>query len=481
MSSIESTNWENQLKNLKKAVQSDNISPEEADNLIDEIEFHRRCENVLGWGKHYFPDKFDQEFCHELHDYLISIRKNKRTNTLAPRGYAKTTIKCFLIPIYQAYNEPDLFNHYLNIQLTSSKAVAVNLSVRNEIETNELLRKDYGDLVGDEKWTEKQFVLKNGVVFSAIGTGDSVRGINYHNIRPDYIIADDLYDDEDIYSIDRVEKKNNWFWSSIYKALAKKYSACIHIQGTAIHRTDLMHTLPKDHWLSKTFKSVKNFETKEVLWPKVESFKKLMEDKKMMGSVIFAREMQNELRDDESAIIKEKWIHYYTELPKVIRWSWSWDTAIKPGEKNDWSVGLIWAECDNGFYLWDMFRKKVEYPELRNQVRLRYDSRPSSEVLVEDKASGQQIIQDFKRIGNLPVIAMVPGKDMALKKEQRLELVSPLFEAGKVFFPRNKEWMAQVVDELINFPNATWDDIVDAITQYLSKRLQKKKLEYEFI
>ena len=76
-------------------------------------------------------------------------------------------------------------------------------------------------MVQDDKWTEKQFVLKNGTVFTGIGAGESIRGINYKNRRPDYIIIDDLYEDEDAYSLERVQKKNNWFWQSIYKALAK--------------------------------------------------------------------------------------------------------------------------------------------------------------------------------------------------------------------------------------------------------------------
>jgi len=470
--------WDLHLKNLKSDINNDLISLEEADALLDQIEFYKRAEDVLQWGKHYFPDKFNEPFCYELHEYLISIRKDVKTATLAPRGYAKTTIKCFLIPIYQALNEPDEFEHYLNIQSTSTKAVSVNLAIREEIETNELLIKDYGDLVGESKWTEKQFVLKNGVVFTAIGAGDSVRGINYRNIRPDYIINDDLYDEEDIYSVERVRKKNRWFWSSIYKALSKKITSCIHVQGTAIHREDLMHSLPKSGWTGKKFQSIKNFEKKEVLWPEVESFEKLIQDKKGMGDVIFAREMQNELRDDESAIIKERWIKYYRELPTVKKWSWSWDTAIKEGEHNDYSVGTLWAECENGYYLVDMFRRKVEYPELRNQVNIKYQAQKTYEVLVEDKASGQQILQDFKRIGNLPVIGMIPGKNMPRSKIERVEIISPLFEAGKVFLPENKSWVSDVVDELINFPNASHDDIVDSTSQYLSKRLSFKKFRY---
>ncbi len=174
----------------------------------------------------------------------------------------------------------------------------------------------------------------------------------------------------------------------------------------------------------------------------------------------------------EGGYIKHQWLKYYGVLPKVKMFSWSFDTAIKKGQKNSYSAATLWAECEDGYYLVDMWREKLEYPELKRQVEILYNGHPSGEVLIEDKASGQQLLQDFKRIKNLPVIAMTPGKDMGLSKEERISFCSGHFEAGKVFFPRNKPWMKHVVSELTDFPQAPHDDILDTITQYLSKRLK---------
>jgi predicted phage terminase large subunit-like protein len=447
-------NWQTRIKQLKNAVKNDLIDPVEAGILLKKLEFFIRCENVLSWGKYYFPDKFTSPFCNDLHDYLVSIRKHTKTNTLAPRGYAKTVIKCFLIPIYQALNEPEDFKHYLNIQATSTKAVNINLTIREEIEANELIKKDYGELVGNEKWTEKQFVLSNGVVFTSLGAGDSVRGINYRNQRPDYIVLDDLYDEDDIYSLER----------------------------TAIHREDLMHTLPDDLWTSRKFSAILDNDKKKVLWPEVESYEKLMEDKKMMGSIIFQREMLNELHDDENAIIKTEYIVYYDKLPdKVKSYVWSWDTAIEESDQSDYTVGTLWAECADGYYLVDMYRKKVQFPELMRDIQNCFAMRKAKAVLVEKKASGHQIVQAFQKKTTIPIIQMVQGKNMGKKKSERLVLTSGLFEAKKVKFPSNKSWMIDVVDELVNFPNATHDDIVDSVTMYLERMMNKKSFSYAII
>ena len=146
---------------------------------------------------------------------------------------------------------------------------------------------------------------------------------------------------------------------------------------------------------------------------------------------------------------------------------------MKEGQHNDFSVGELWAECENGYYLVDMVRKKMEYPELKTTVKDCYSQQKSSEVLVEDKSSGQQIVQDLKRYTKIPVKPMMPGKDMPRSKEERVILVSPLFEAGKVFLPSNKKWVTLFIDEVTNFPNAQHDDIVDSMTMYLARKLSK--------
>ncbi len=144
-------------------------------------------------------------------------------------------------------------------------------------------------------------------------------------------------------------------------------------------------------------------------------------------------------------------------------------------------MGLLWAQCKDGYYLIEMVRKKILYPQLKREVKIASDWQPASEILIEDKSSGQQIVQEFRQETNLPIIGMMPGKDMLQSKEERLKYVSPLFESGKVFFPKNKKWMKDLLDELMDFPNATHDDIVDCISQYLSRKINQKPFRFEAI
>ena len=51
------------------------------------------------------------------------------------------------------------------------------------------------------------------------------------------------------------------------------------------------------------------------------------------------------------------------------------------------------------------------------------------------KATGQSLVQDLKRFTQLPIIPVIPGRDMPSSKDERLDIVAGLFEAGKVKIP----------------------------------------------
>lgn len=424
--------------------------------------------DILEWGRYYFPEKFPAEFCEELHGYFVDTREEPFTSTLAPREHAKTTIKCFLIPIFQALVEPEKFRFYLNVQATTQKAIDINISIKSELEENEKLRRDYGDQVNDLKWTEKKFVLKNGVIFAAAGAGESMRGINFRNVRPDYIICDDLYDEDDIHNLNRITKKNNWFWGTLYPARAKTKKSCIHVQGTAINKQDLMHSLANNpHWKFRKFQAIKDYDTKEVLWKEntAFTFEKLMIDKENMGSIIFEREKQNNCRDDESSIIKESWIRYYDgTLPndeRIVQRVGGLDPAVGQNQQNDFSAFAYCFKTNLGnWYIEEVKNEKISFNEILKTSENFWKRHKFNRLRVESITAFQYISQELIRTTEVPVesVKCVPDKI------SRLEAQSRKFENGKVFINENipAHLRNELVEQLINNkPNH--DDIRDAV------------------
>jgi len=452
------------------------------------IELARRSakkKDILTWGACLFPDKFYLPFCHKLHDYLISIRMDDFTNTEAPRNHAKTIIKAFLIPIFQAVEEVDLFQHYLNVQATNVKAIAVNSTIRIEFERNEEFREIYGDLVGTDRWSDHQFVLKNNTIFTAISAGQSIRGINYRNIRPDYTVADDLYNEEDINNPVSTEKVNDWLWGSLYPARAKSRRCSFHVQGTAINNEDILEKLKnKEGVKSATFKAIEDWDKKIVLWPELNTFESLIQDKDRMGSVIFYREMQNERRDETTSIIKRAWLQNWEYDPIELRSELAKgstrvllavimgnDPSVgKDKEADDTGTAVViktgWLDAKEGNEFWIDWvdGQKLTVIERIDQLITLNAQRPPNEKVttVEIEAIGafDDYASEVIRKTNLPVHRVEWVKD----KITNLINKSRYFENGKVHLNKNIE--PKIKDKLIhqlttNYPKN--DDLRDAV------------------
>jgi len=142
----------------------------------------------------------------------------------------------------------------------------------------------------------------------------------------------------------------------------------------------------------------------------------------------------------------------------------SWDTAFKTGSENDYSVCTIWGCADNGYYLLWLWRGRVEFPALKKQMISLAEHWPPTRIVVEDKASGQSLIQELTYRTALPIIPVRVDTD----KLARAQAVTALVEAGKVFLPQNAPWLSGYVDELAAFPTGTYDDSVDSTTQALN-------------
>ena len=277
--------------------------------------------DILTWGQMLMPQKFNLPF-NEMHRHIIKTRHTPTCSLKAPRGHSKSTISCSLLPLFQGLEEPNQpFSFYLNCQNTEEKALAINRSIKNEIEGNPAIRYLYGDVSG-KRMTDAEFVLKSGVVFKAVGTGTSLRGVQYQNMRPDWVCLDDAYDESDIYSLETTRKKTSWILSTLYKALARGRPTRFTAQGTAINKGDILNTMEK--WAncsSRTFSAIISKGGKDVpLWPELYTMAQLLEERERLGTAIFNREMCNIYTDDTESIVKSAWLNNW-EYDPAIHWS----------------------------------------------------------------------------------------------------------------------------------------------------------------
>lgn len=448
--------------------------------------------DILNWGKTVFPEKFPMEFCWEMHQYFVDVRHLPLTDTEAPRGHAKTTVRCFLIPIFQGIHEPKLFLHYLNVQATLDKAMAVNRAIKGEFEDNEFLRGYMERYFGSanyagERWTDQQFVLRNGVVFSCIGAGQSTRGINYRNTRPDYIIPDDLYDEDEINNPEATERRNDWFWGTLYPARTMSKASCIHLQGTAINSEDLLFVLSTNAaWKYRAFKAIKDWDTKQLLWPtQFNTFERLMADKESMGSVIFNREMQNERRDDAESIIKLKWLERWEydplDLPKfdmnfrLLASRIGMDPSVGEKNENDYTAGGVVYKIQHAdakepdFYIDALFQEHLTMDGRCRKVQSLADERKDTpfritQCVIEGVAGFKDTVAEVKRRTNVPTTIYPPDGSKIVDKITHLESKSMFFENGKVHLNKNIDpTLKNVLKYQLTTNHPRHDDVRDGI------------------
>lgn len=191
-----------------------------------------------------------------------------------------------------------------------------------------------------------------------------------------------------------------------------------------------------------------------------------------IGNAAFAAQYMQEPVESGYSLLKIDDINFYD----VVRENFdyfiqSWDTAIKISEDADYSVCTCWGIVDNSalggysqYYLVSMIRHKFSYPGLKIELQKQATKYHPRFILIEDKASGQQLIQDLKLEGFSNIVAIKPKLD----KITRFAASVPLFQSGQVLIPKRSSFKLILIREITSFPNSKNDDIVDSISQFLN-------------
>lgn len=159
--------------------------------------------------------------------------------------------------------------------------------------------------------------------------------------------------------------------------------------------------------------------------------------------------------------------HYEINNPKFILQTW--DTAFKTGEENDYTVGITFYFIDNKFYLVNRWKDRVAFSAAQNAIQTQAAMFKPDAILIEDKASGQSLIQEFKLRTSLPVLPFKPERD----KISRACAVTSLIDGGQVFLPSAADWRNDFLENLKAFPYGKHDDDVDAFTMGLTFLMNK--------
>jgi predicted phage terminase large subunit-like protein len=325
----------------------------------------------------------------------------------------------------------------------------------------------------------QEFVTTGGGFRLATSNGGVLTGRG-----ADIILIDDPLKPEEALSDAQRQAANHWFDHTLYSRQNDKRRSAIVIIMQRLHEDDLVgHVLAQEPWEVVRFPAIAEADEVleiETIWrsrcfrrrqgealhPAREPLATLDHIRRTIGEYNFAGQYQQSPAPLGGGLVKAQWFKRYreNELPeRYDRVVQSWDTANKATELSDFSVCTTWGVSGKNLFLIGVFRRRLEYPVLKRAVREQQNLFDASVVLIEDKASGTQLIQELIADGCHGVTRYQPTGD----KTMRLHAQTAVIENGFVHIPETAPWLAEYLHEMTVFPNGKHDDQADSTAQFL--------------
>lgn len=203
----------------------------------------------------------------------------------------------------------------------------------------------------------------------------------------------------------------------------------------------------------------------ESLHPERFPVEELMEIRATVGEATWSTQWLQRPTPAGGGIVQVKWFRRcpIEKMPESFeRVVQSWDTANTTAEWSDYSVCTTWGIKENTVYLINVFRKRMLFPDLRRAVLEQAATFNAVTVLIENCASGKQVLQDLARDGFTKAIGIDPERD----KEMRMASQTAIIENGFVIIAEDASWTREYLYEMETFPNGKYDDQVDSTSQF---------------
>lgn len=400
----------------------------------------------------------------------------ERIANMIHRGAAKTTIMGEYLFLYlgvhgaiPGFGEIELALYVSDSIENGVKNMRKNLEFRYE---NSEFLKEYIPRVRftDVRW---EFENADGNIFIVKGYGakTGVRGSKEMGVRPRLAVLDDLMSDDDARSPTVIAAIEDTVYKAIDYALHPTRSKIIW-SGTPFNARDpLYKAIESGAWKVNVYPVCERFpcEPEEFRGSWEDRFDyayvKKQYDKAILGGKVetFNQELMLRIMSEADRVIQDYDINWYT-LDNVIknkgRFNFYITTDFATSEKQsaDYSVISVWAYNNNGDWLWvdGICERQLMDKNIDDLFRLAQQYKPQQ---VGIEVSGQQggfmpWIQSEMMARNIyfPLASESndnkPGIRPTTNKLVRFNTVTPLFKAGKIFFPIEKKATPMLIEFL---------------------------------
>lgn len=274
-----------------------------------------------GFFCHYYLPHYFQKPDSTMHTRLFqdikTINESMGEGKLArasPRGSSKSTIVTLVQPLWNiCYGKK---KYIILIKDTFDQVKLDILSIKEELETNELLHNHFGILKGI-KWGQSEIETSTGVLLQGLGAGMKIRGRRYKEHRPDLIVLDDIENDENTATPEQRDKLERWFDRAVLKA-GDEHTDFFFI-GTILHYDSLLaKILKRPAWRSKKYQAILQWAVNQHLWDRWNSIYTNIDDEDRVDKANkYYQEHQKMMLKGTQVLWPQK-LDYYTLMCKRV-------------------------------------------------------------------------------------------------------------------------------------------------------------------
>lgn len=455
------------------------------------------CEaDLLTFTAIMFRARMAQPFLTNWHheriaDALMAVYRGEISNLLVtmPPGGTKTELCVIHFMAWCFARSP--YNRFLHLSGSDELASLNSATTKEIIELEEYQalwpRAIRRDTRAKNRWNIDVYGRTAGGVY-ATSTGGQVTGFRAGYIRPGFsgaIIVDDPIKADDIWSQAKRDAANRKLTGTIRSRRASTEHTPVILIMQRLHEDD-----PAGHALAGDF--ALNFEHLEIqavleeeterehsYWPGKESLASLRELREKDPYTFQAQYQQRPILPGGVMFKREMIRRYVKPVKGLTRVGIFADTAMKEGQRNDFSV-LHYAGSDgNNVYSLDLERGKWTAPELLEHAKNFWERHKPHRIsnpvrfmgfFIEDKSSGTGLIQTLRAQTAIPVIAVQRNRD----KVSRANDILPYVAAGRFYVPEGVEWADPLINEMCAFSPAmthAHDDQVDTVVDAIDTLL----------
>ena len=438
------------------------------------------------WHHKYLCDVLQEE-CERI---IANKPKTRDIIINIPFRATKSILVTVMFPVWCWIKNPKL----RFITASYSADLSIEHSTRSrDIINSDWFKERWGELFHIKKDQNLKSRYENNFlgVRRATSVGGTVTGQG-----GDFLIVDDPVSPQHAASEIERENANEWYRTTFYSRLNNPHTGIRIIIMQRIHDNDLSGFLlyggesrikyqhiciPAEISNDVKPKKLESFYDEDGLFWSDRFSRTILDDyKQALGSYGYAGQLMQTPTPLNSGMIKSEWIKIdqYKIVDDNTVVNFVIDPAYTSNEKNDPSALLAYTFKDNKWQIIDCVNVYKEFPELVRFIpqwvtKNGYSNR--SRIYVEPKASGKSIVQTLQKETGLNVREdKPPSKD----KVARVQDISASLESGRVSLLRGK-WNEEFVQQLVKFPSAKHDDMVDCLVMAITKNMwNRSKIVY---